>query len=350
MPETAGVSQAWLGLLPASEFIPLITDESGYLVHSVFYENVRDWLGDNDVNKGIQATLADAGTRSRFALMNNGVTIIAKTLQATGNTFIIQDYQVVNGCQTSHVLYNQRATLDPTVMIPLRVIATTDDDVVASIIRATNRQTQVKEEQFFALSDFSKKLELFFQSFDDGKKLYFERRPRQYNAASVEKARIITQDNLLRAYVSVFREEPQNATRRFSEVKMEIGKNILKDTDRPDPYYVSALALYQLDALYRSESLELKYKSLRYQTLMVFRLLTEPGRVPPSNSHEMERLCKRLMDLLWEPAKCKESLIRAASITEEVAGGNFSHDSLRTVEFTTKLKKRCDELAPSSSS
>jgi hypothetical protein len=34
-------------------------------------------------------------------LMNNGVTIIARHLQPTGNRFHIEDFQIVNGCQTS---------------------------------------------------------------------------------------------------------------------------------------------------------------------------------------------------------------------------------------------------------
>ena len=89
--------------------------------------------------------------------MNNGVTIIAKTLRATGNRFHIEDYQIVNGCQTSHVLYDQGTTLDDSVIIPLRLIATQDDEIIASIVKATNRQTQVKEEQLLALNDVSEK-------------------------------------------------------------------------------------------------------------------------------------------------------------------------------------------------
>ena len=114
--------------------------------------------------------------------MNNGVTIIAKTLRATANRFYIEDYQIVNGCQTSHVLFDRKEALDSTVMVPLRLIATKDDDVIASIIVATNRQTEVREEQLLALSSFQKKLEAFFSSFDEAQRLYYERRSRQYHS------------------------------------------------------------------------------------------------------------------------------------------------------------------------
>lgn len=43
--------------------------------------------------------------------------------------------------------------------MPVRLIATQDDGVKNAIIKATNRQTLVTEEQLFALSEFPKKLE-----------------------------------------------------------------------------------------------------------------------------------------------------------------------------------------------
>jgi hypothetical protein len=71
--------------------------------------------------------------------------------------------------------------IDGSVMIPLRLIATQDEEVINSIIRATNRQTQVKEEQFVALTEFPKQLEAFFSTHPEGRRLYYERRSRQYD-------------------------------------------------------------------------------------------------------------------------------------------------------------------------
>jgi hypothetical protein len=67
--------------------------------------------------------------------MNNGITIIAKTLRSTGNRIYIEDYQIVNGCQTSHVLYDQRSNLDQSVLVPLRVIASRDSSLKAMMIQ-----------------------------------------------------------------------------------------------------------------------------------------------------------------------------------------------------------------------
>jgi hypothetical protein len=99
-----------------------------------------------------------SGDSDRFALMNNGVTIIAKSLLTTGDKFTMNDFQIVNGCQTSNILYDNRSVINDSVRIPVRIISTTDDAVTESVITATNRQTEVKQEQFFALKEFSKNL------------------------------------------------------------------------------------------------------------------------------------------------------------------------------------------------
>jgi hypothetical protein len=65
------------------------------------------------------------------------------------------DFQVVNGCQTSHVLYDNKTLLTDAVSIPFRLIATQDEAVIEAIIRATNRQTEVRNDQFFAMKEFA---------------------------------------------------------------------------------------------------------------------------------------------------------------------------------------------------
>ena len=95
--------------------------------------------------------------------MNNGVTVITRSLQKIANRFSMDDFYIVNGCQTSHVLHDNRALLDDTVRVPFRLIATTDEGVIEDVITATNRQTEVKDTQFFAMKDFAKALEQHFK-------------------------------------------------------------------------------------------------------------------------------------------------------------------------------------------
>jgi hypothetical protein len=342
VPEIPGVKEAYLGLLPATEFITLLDDGTGGILKSIFYDNVRDWQEYNPVNAEIRATIEDQAQRARFSIMNNGVTIIAKTLRATGNRFHIEDYQVVNGCQTSHVLFENRQRLDASVVVPLRLIATDDEEVAAAIVKATNRQTEVKEEQLLALSDFQKKVEAYFQTFAEPRKLFYERRSRQYGASAVEKTRIVTPTNLIRAYASIFFGEPHRTTRSYRLLLQQLGKTIFGPQDRPEPYYYAASSLYRLEFLFRNGVLQSKYKPARYHVLYAAHRLLTPERAPRANAHEMARYCEPLVDIMWDPDKAAEVFVRAAKIVEDAAAGDFGRDQVRTEPFTEEVSRRCD--------
>lgn len=343
VPEMPGVTEAYIGLLPAVDFLGLIQDEDGELIRSIFYDNVRDWQDYNAVNSEMRETLASDEMKARFALMNNGITIIAKTLRSTGNKMYVEDYQIVNGCQTSHVLYDQRNLLDKSVLVPLRLIATRDESVISAVIKATNRQTEVKEEQLIALSDFQKKLEIFFQSFDESKRLYYERRSRQFNhMPGIEKTRIVTPANLIRAYASMFLEEPHRTTRTYRALLSAVGKDIFGASHRLEPYYAAASCLYRLEYLFRSSALDAKYKPARYHILLAARKLLKPDPPPPANSRDMQRYGEELAASLWDPVVAEQTFHNAATIVDTTAKGNFHRDHIRTQPFTEELLRNCE--------
>jgi hypothetical protein len=342
IPDIPGVSEAYLGYLPASEFLSLLRDDAGNLVKSIFYDNVRDWQDYNTVNSEIKATLSDPAQRRRFSLMNNGVTVIAKTLRATGNRFHIEDYQIVNGCQTSHVIFDNRALLDDSALIPVRLIATQDEEVIAAVVKATNRQTQVKEEQLLALNDFQKKLESYFATFPDPRRLYYERRSRQYNtAAGVEKTRIVTLPNLIRAYAAVVLEEPHRTTRNFRALLERVGKTIFGAEHRLEPYYMSAAALYRIDYLFRTGAIPAQYKPARHHIMLAARLLQSPDRWPLPNSRDAARRADEYAAVLWDPAQADALMARGVQKVDEIAQGNLHRDNIRTQPFTEGLIRVC---------
>jgi AIPR protein len=196
-----------------------------------------------------------SGENDRFVLMNNGITIIARSLLTTGDKFTMGDFQIVNGCQTSNVLYDNRGMLTDVVRIPIRIIWTTDDAVAESVIKATNRQTEVKQEQFFALKDFSKKLEAFFKSFDVSKRLYYERRTHQYDSSNIEKTRIIVHKYLVRAVGAMFFQEPHRTTRSYKSLSARVGRDMFMTSDKPEPYYVAGFALHKLNSSFNTAKL-----------------------------------------------------------------------------------------------
>ena len=75
------VEQAFLGILPADRSLELVTDEEGEIRKALFYDNVRDFQGDIDVNADIRKTLRSSD-RKRFCVLNNGVTVVARALKS----------------------------------------------------------------------------------------------------------------------------------------------------------------------------------------------------------------------------------------------------------------------------
>ena len=126
-----------MGFIPASEYLKLITDEHGNIRKTVFYDNVRDFQGENKVNGKIAATL-QSNAKAEFVIRNNGVTVVAKSLTRTGNRFALTDYQVVNGCQTSHVLFANGDLIDSSVAVPIKIIATISEEATKGIFESTN--------------------------------------------------------------------------------------------------------------------------------------------------------------------------------------------------------------------
>ena len=173
-PDIAGVCEAYLGVVPAKEYLRLIVDEAGQIRKSLFTDNVRDFQAANDVNRQIAATL-NSDSRERFAVVSNAVTIVARELGTTADKVFIEDYQIVNGGETSHVLFQERNALTDRVFIPIKVISTEDDALTTAVITATNSQTSVKTDELNSRAEFERKLEQFFNTFDGPRGLY-ERR------------------------------------------------------------------------------------------------------------------------------------------------------------------------------
>ncbi len=344
IPEIAGVSEAYIGFVPFSEYLSIVSDDSGEILGSIFYENVRDWQDYTaSVNKEIRDTIL-SGYKDRFVLMNNGITIIAQMLRPLRRDRIqIEDFQIVNGCQTTHVLFDQRGHADDVIQIPIRLIATQDDDVIKSIIRGTNRQTKVEDDQFFALTDFAEQLEDFFQTYPDAQKLYYERRSGQYANKSIHNTRIVTHRNLVRAVGAVFMEVPHQTTRSYKSLKDSIGREIFAKWQRFEPYYVSALAAYKLEVNFRTQRIDSKLKAARYHVLLAMRYLANPKQLPRMNAREMEEYCKPIIRILWDGVKADELCARAAALVEDVADDNFHRDNIRTQPFTEKVIARCKE-------
>ena len=247
-PQIKGTSQSFIGLIEGNEFIELITIE-GNLNKTIFYENVRAFLGDNSVNREIAETLEDNETKERFPILNNGVTIVARELNLVGDMLTLRDFQIVNGCQTSYVLYRHKNELDG-VMIPVKIIASENQDVINMIIRSTNRQTQVTLEAFESIKEIQKQIQDFYNTYSLVDRLYYERRNREYdriNAGRIPRNQVFTIPMQIMTHAAMFLEKPHIAERQYYGELLRDNANVLfQKDDLPIVYYTSARTLFKV--------------------------------------------------------------------------------------------------------
>lgn len=271
LPETNDVDEALLGRISCKQFMKLICDDDGIFDQNIFSDNIRDYLGNSSVNKEIENTIRDEAQRNYFILLNNGVTAVAKKIQRTKNNLIIDNIQIVNGCQTSNVLYRNRGLLTEEMYLPIKIISTTNQDIINAIIKSTNRQNRVEPEAFEALSGFHRKFEEFCKAMNSERrsKLYYERRSKQYiTDESVKPIEIVTLSNLLYATIAMFMEEPHSTHRYYGELLKMNKEKIFLDTHNLEPYYFFAYCLKKITIELRRDIDSKKHFISRYYALM----------------------------------------------------------------------------------
>lgn len=270
-PKIMNVDNAYLGIVAAKEIIKIITDQNGQLLKTIYYDNVRDFQGNNAVNQQIEQTLQSA-EKAYFGLFNNGITIVARKCTLVRDTCTITDFQIINGCQTTTLLFKNQQSLTDDITVPVKIIVTNDENIISGAIRSTNTQTAIKPQDLQAYSQFHKNLERYFESRRNDIELFYERRSKQYqNNANVEKKRIIDKTILVKAMASFYFDKPHLATRYFGTVYKDLEKSIFQDNQLFEPYYYASCAYYQITTMLRNGQIPKKYQKVKYHLLTLIR-------------------------------------------------------------------------------
>ena len=336
LPDIPKIKQSYLGYVDYEEYLKLIVGDNGEIRKNVFYDNVRDYQGDNEVNIEIAETIKSAS--NKFILLNNGVTIICKKLTNLRNKFTLTDYQIVNGCQTSHVLYYNKEFINGNLQIPIKLIETLDEDTVNNIIKATNRQTQVTNEQLIALNEFHRQLEDFYQTFSGTQKLYYERRSKQYNyMTEVEKVRIVTISTQIKAAAAMFFDKPHLASRYYGRLLKSVD-GIFNEEHKLSPYYTCAYLLYKLEYLFRNKLLPAQYRKFRYHILMLIKYDFSDGKVPNLNSNKMENVCKKILECANDNVELQNEVERMIAIINKHITDASDTESTKSASLIEELK------------
>ena len=301
-PTISAVDEAYIGLIPGDQFIELVSTDQGDLNRDLFYDNVRDFQGHNPVNREIGRTLADDQLRQSFPLLNNGITIVARQLNRTGDTFTLSDFQIVNGCQTTHMLFQNRQSIDPSIFIPIKLVATSNSQVVTDVIKATNRQTEVRPEALESLSPFHRELEAFYTTreltAEPNDRIYYERRSKQYSMDRINPSNIVTLTAQIKSFVAMFMNEPHSHPRYYGELLKAYDSRLFVHDHKPAPYYASGISLLTVEKLFNSSKLDRRFKKYKYHILMLLRMQIHGSHAPAFNNNNITQYSLDIVDAL----------------------------------------------------
>ncbi len=340
-PKSDGIEESYVCTLSAKEFVEkVLTDETGSLRKGIFDENVRDFIDFDDslINNEILESLNDVKKKSRFGILNNGVTMISPDVRLQSNEIYVSNYQIVNGCQTSNVLFEGRNTLDKSATLMVKIVETDNQEIIDDVVRATNRQNKVEEYQFLATLKTVKAAERYFaaRGGDEQHRLFFERRPNQFSGENIPSIRVFNLKEVARCTGAMFFDRPDLASRYPNVLVEDLHNIVFNPENKEEIFYASAYALYRLKLHHGNTRIDPIFFKLRWYALMALRyFLIKKPRKPTASRVEDD--CKVLMDFVSK--NDDKAMKKWDEIASRLYGlGEIDRDRLRTIRFVSEVR------------
>ncbi|MBN8584071.1 MAG: AIPR family protein [Ignavibacteria bacterium] len=321
MPLTSvrNVENSCVILCYASELQKLLKTSDGLIRKSLFNDNVRDFQGNNTVNDEIRNTVELEP--EKFALLNNGITIVCEEYLPSNRQVNLKNPQIVNGCQTCHVLYYSAEKSEDLSKVPVivKVIATKSNEITNQIVRGTNRQNIVYDEAFETTKKFHKELEEFINALsNEYEKFYYERRSKQYqNNPTIKQYQKLNLRIIVQSFVAMFFNEPHVAFRHELKLLEKFPNSLFQDHQSKLPYFTAAYAFFSLEKLFRNNLFEKRnLYSYRAHVLMAFRELVAGKNIDINNEKMIDEHCQILLKVLKNDTECKKFFSKAIEIFE----------------------------------
>ena len=137
--------KAVIAPLKASELIHM----DGISNQALFAFNVRGPLGKTQVNRDIAESVRNKSRHKLFPLFHNGITVIADKVETSDDEIKIENYYVVNGCQSLSELYNNGSHITDNLRILVKLIEIEASSGLSEIVTTfSNNQNGVKARDF----------------------------------------------------------------------------------------------------------------------------------------------------------------------------------------------------------
>lgn len=162
--------RAIIAPIMASELVKM----EGIANQTIFAFNVRGSLGRTQVNRDIAQSIGDPEKHKLFPLFHNGITVIAESVKRSADSIDVENYFVVNGCQSLNALFKGKHSLTDNLRVLTKFIKASPSSQLAEMItRFSNNQNGVKARDFKSNNQIQIRLQNEFRTIY-GNEYFFE--------------------------------------------------------------------------------------------------------------------------------------------------------------------------------
>ena len=248
--EFGGVT-GYITTLAATQLIRIYDQGGG---DKVLDKNIRNFLGDNKINKNIRVTAESENYAKYFWFFNNGVSIVCDKLKSSsdgsGNDFVeLENPSIVNGGQTTKTLSLLNSQEDgekkrklQNVYLLVRFYETSDQNLVTKITEGTNSQNPINIRDLKANDEVQNIVKIYFKQQD----LFLETKRNEYKERSdVPQEKIANNQRVFQAYIALYKNNPHEAKGRKSAAFQNYFDEIFtkENSQLPKQFYRSYVIL-----------------------------------------------------------------------------------------------------------
>ena len=142
-----------------------LTALRGIADQSLFDRNVRGMLGNTKVNKDIVDSIRDKSAHKLFPLFHNGITVICRKMKQTPEKITVDEYFVVNGCQSLNSIFDNKTILTDNLRVLTKIILMdVTSNLAERVTRYSNNQNGIKPRDFKSNNTIQVRLQNEFRS------------------------------------------------------------------------------------------------------------------------------------------------------------------------------------------
>jgi cold shock CspA family protein len=174
---------------------------------------------------------------------------------------------------------------------------------------------------------------------ENGRRLYYERRSKQYASLPIKASDIVTLPVQAKAFLGTFLEEPHSTHRYYGEILSTNRSRIFREGHSAYPYYVAAYGWKRMQQALARGEVERRYKPYLFHLLLLIRKASGGDKVPALSGKDIDEYCKKVFAVLSDDGRFGEAVANAQATLDRAIGSFIGDRRLmpRLRAFTASL-------------